>query len=440
MLLLPLSLLAVSKITELRRSAAAIPANIIVDASITQGKIPSSLWQNFAQGGEEPVDMIGPVATTAALLSPKLIRIDHVFDFFNVVQGPGLYDFSFLDKEINSILATGAKPMISLSYTPDSMAKNHQNANEPNNWDDWYNLVKATASHYSVDLKIDGIYYEVWNEPDLFGHWHIGRSPDYNTLYLQTASAVLSGAPTHNYKIGGPATTAYYPDWIKALFTTAADNHLPLDFVSWHRYSKDAQGYKDDAEKLGQVLTQYPQYFNLEKIISEAGPDSEPSVWYDNQLSGIHLMAMSTQLAGTIHRLFSFELVDGPSPRSAVSTGWGMLTHSGVAKPRFYAVEFLNRLAGDRLSSVGDGSFITSLSSKNNSTYQTLLVNYDPDDQHVETAPLTINNLPNGQYTVKISTFLGKINTKTTTVTNGVYQDQFYFDPNTAILVELTAQ
>ena len=94
LLILPLLILATKQIIDLRKGAAGIPANISVDTKNPGGNVPTTLWQNLSQGGEEPVDMIKPVIGQIKALSPKLIRIDHIFDFYKVDQGNNNYDFS----------------------------------------------------------------------------------------------------------------------------------------------------------------------------------------------------------------------------------------------------------------------------------------------------------------------------------------------------------
>lgn len=443
LVLLPILIFAAQKIIELRKGAAGTYANIFVDTQVTQGNIPQSLWQNLAQGGEEASDMIAPVAMQTRNLRPKLIRIDHIFDYFNVYQGNGNYNFEQLDRAVNTILSTGAKPMLSVSYTPASMTKNGENAGEPKDWNEWHNLVQATARHFSVDKNISGIYYEVWNEPDLFGGWHYGKSPSYSTLYIQTVKAIMDGAPNSDYKIGGPAITAYYSNWIKSLFATAAQNNIRLDFISWHKYSKNMEDYESDFNDMNKILSDYPQYFNIERLITEVGPNSDPDPWYDNNLSGIHLISLVTHLAGKVHRIFPFEIVDGPNPRSDKSSGWGMITHPSKGsklKPRYFAVQFLNQLQGQRLASNGDGTWVTSLSSKNGNTVQTLIVNYDQRNVHTETTPITFQGLNPGSYQIKTTNYMGNSTTKRITVesNSNSYTENIYLNPNTAAILELT--
>jgi len=439
LLLLPLTLLAVKKVIDLRKGAASVPANIVVDTQNPGLKVPSSLWRNLSQGGEEPVDMIKPIITQIRVLSPELIRVDHLFDYYNVYQGPGNYDFSRLDGVVDSVVSTGARPMLSISYTPASMTANNQNASPPRDWNEWYSLVKATAKRYSIDKNISGIYYEVWNEPDLFGGWHYSKKPSYTTLYHQTARAVVDGAGKSNYKIGGPAITAYYANWIKSLFKSTAASGIRLDFISWHKYSKNPADYLADFDNLNKILSDYPQYFDIERLITEIGPNPEPDPWYDGSQSGVHLMALVTQLSGKIHRIFTFEPVDGPNPRSNKSSGWGILTHDQKPKPRYYAIPFLNQLSdGFLLPGTGDGTYVTSLSAKSGTKYQTLLVNYDPRSTHSETVPLTLKGLTPGTYTVATKKYLGSATSKKVTITSPSLVENIYLEPNTAVIIEVT--
>lgn len=433
LLILPIIIIATKKIIDLRKGAAGTPANIIIDTQNPGVPVPSSLWQNLSQGGEEPVDMIKPVIGQIKALSPKLIRIDHIFDFYKVDQGNNNYDFSKLDGAIESILATGAKPMLSISYTPDSLP--------PKDWNQWYALVKATAHHYSVDKKISGIYYEVWNEPDLFGGWHYNSEPNYTTLYYKTSQAIVDGAQFANYKVGGPAITAYYANWIKSLFESTAKSNIRLDFISWHKYSKNPADYLADFDSLNKILSDYPQYFDIERLITEIGPNPEPDAWYDSSQSGVHLMSVVTQLTGKIHKIFTFEPVDGPNPRSDKSSGWGLITHSSKGskpKPRYYAIQFLNQLGGQLLSTSGDGTWVTSLSAKNRNKYQSLIVNYDQNSSHTETVPVSFKGLKPGTYTVVTKKYLGKTSTKKVTINSPTLTENIYMSPNSAVIIEIT--
>jgi len=58
---------------------------------------------------------------------------------------------------------------------PGVIAKDGNIINPPNDWNEWTLVVQKTIEHYSGknDRNMNGVYYEVWNEPDLaqFGGW-----------------------------------------------------------------------------------------------------------------------------------------------------------------------------------------------------------------------------------------------------------------------------
>ena len=81
---------------DLRKSASGTPAKIIIDTQNPGSNLSASLWQNLAQGGEEPTDMIKPIISQLRILRPELIRVDHLFDYYQVDKGNGNYDFSRL--------------------------------------------------------------------------------------------------------------------------------------------------------------------------------------------------------------------------------------------------------------------------------------------------------------------------------------------------------
>lgn len=440
LLAIPFTVYAANSISNLQKGASGTPANIQIFTTSNLGPVPSSLWQNLGQGGEEPKDMLAPILPLITDLSPQYIRLDHLFDYFDVYQGPNSFNFSRLDPVIDTIIKSGAKPFLSLSYTPARLSQNGQVAGEPSDYSQWQALISATAKRYTLDKNIAGIYYEVGNEPDLFGGWKYNRDPNYLTFYTQTAQALETALGSADYKIGGPAITNYYHNWMKAMLNNAAKNRLRLDFISWHQYGTNVQTFVDNIESFNSLLSNYPQYLSMQKILTEVGPNSEPDPAYAKPESGIHLISMSLQLAGYFHKLFPFEIVDGPTQK-ANNSGWGLISHpnfGGQPKPRYFAIKFLNLLRGNRLNTTGNGSWVTSFSSRNQNKIQTLLVNYDPQKTHVETVPIKYSGLVSGSYQLKTSNFLGDTTTQTLLVdSTGDLNHLVYFDTNTAKLIEL---
>jgi len=431
---LPLFLVLVQTAQHYLSQAAGINANIVVDASVSQGPI-IPIWQMLAQGGEEkfPFDKIIPKITQ---LQPKYIRIDHVFDFYDVVDkknGSISYDYSQLDKVVKQIIQTGALPFFSLSYMPPAIAQDGQILNPPQFWADWSTLIQRTIQHYSgqSEFNLTGVAYEIWNEPDLFGNWKIGGDKDYRLLYRYAVAGANQTQNTNLFKIGGPATTAPYENWVDGFLNYIAENHLRLDFYSWHRYDYNPLTFLEDVNRVDTWLFQNGAG-QIEKYITESGPDSKNNSINDSQLAAAHLVALSRQLLQRVNGVFTFEIKDGPTSH------WGLLTAAGQKKPRFNALNLLNNVTGTRLLLEGEGTWITGFAGRDGETIRVILVNLDINQSHLESVPVIITNLENGDYLYKEISLYEKEVGSIRTIINNTFTNTILLQPNQILLLELT--
>jgi len=394
--------------------AASIKANIVVDVEKTSGPFPDR-WKAFAQGGEESgVRMLENVVPKISELYPKYIRLDHIYDFYDVVsrdQSNNLsFNFDKLDKTVCDIYHTGAKPFFSLGYMPPTMSDDGSLIGKPKNWNEWTFLVQQTVEHYSGKGTIlpcgalenfwkTDIYYEVWNEPDLesFGKWrYTGGDKSYSDLYFYSVKGANQAQNVFDFKIGGPVTTALYKNWIQKFLDFIIANNLRIDFISWHHYSKKTDDYTDDIIKLNKWLSEspkYDQYENLSKIISEWGYDSNVNEIADTEVGAAHTTASLRNLLNADVKLaFLFEIKDGVSP------SWGILGHEGQEKPRYKALKLLNSLEGDRLVVEGEGSNVSAIASKTEEKISLFLTNYDESGRNYEAVPVIFRNLEEINY------------------------------------------
>ncbi|KUK79130.1 MAG: hypothetical protein XD95_0595, partial [Microgenomates bacterium 39_7] len=164
--------LQIDTVREFFSQASGEPANITVDTQNVLGTLNRS-WRNLAQGGESKNWRLQPISEKVKRLNPQQIRVDHIYDFYDIVHGsPGnlSFDFTQLDIIINDILEVGAKPYISLSYMPPTISSGDI-VDAPHNWADWQLTVQRTIEHISGTRGITDVYYEVWNEPNLNIEW-----------------------------------------------------------------------------------------------------------------------------------------------------------------------------------------------------------------------------------------------------------------------------
>ena len=204
-------------------------AAIGVDAQGILGPMPAP-WRAVAQGGEEIKTFLDGNVVGVAEWKPEQIRIDHIYDQFGVVSREGRelkFDWRELDLLVDKIASTGAKPFFSLSYMPESISSGDLVA-QPRSWDEWAWVVQKTIEHYSGEKGFDGLYYEVWNEPDLFGKWTLRGEKNYLKLYEFAALGAGRARGVKSFKLGGPATTGLYKDWVGRLLAYVAQKNLKL--------------------------------------------------------------------------------------------------------------------------------------------------------------------------------------------------------------------
>jgi len=419
-------------------------ANLVFNLEGVIGKTPTP-WRNLAQGGEEPGDMIAGVISDVRALKPEYIRIDHIYDAYKVVsrnEGQLVYDWSRLDDAVSSIMATGAKPFFSLSYMPEVIAKGDI-VSVARDWNEWGQVVEATIQHYSgINQKnIDGVIYEVWNEPDLFGSFKTYGEKNYLDMYAAAAKAAAKVRGTNLFEIGGPATTGLYKNWLERLIKFVDENNLRMDFISWHRYTTDLEQYEKDVAQARLWAENIPALINLKFYITEWGFNSENDKGYDEKAGAIHLLAAARTMVGTVDRAFVFEIKDGPGTEKYWGR-WGLLTNEKYGtpekKPRYKAIEFINSLFPYRMSVSGEGSWVKSLATINeNGDIKIMIANYDPKGTHVEAVPITLENLPKYQFTITRQNFMGESRSINVATDSATWKTSEYFEANSAAMLTI---
>lgn len=424
--------------------ASAEPANIQVDVQAVIGPMPRP-WRNLAQGGEDSNWRLEPLAGQVKLLKPEYIRIDHVYDFYEIVQGgPGNLSFNFskLDPILTDILATGAKPYIALSYMPTAISSGDIVAT-PRSYADWQLTVQKTIEHISGTRKISDVYYEVWNEPDLFGGWKYYGAKNYLDLYGAAARGAAGARNVQPFKIGGPATTALYKNWFDALAKYAIANNLRFDFFSYHRYNLNVEQFKKDMTEARTWLQAYPQLEStLEIHLTEWGHDSNNHPGYDSNFGAAHTVAGAIEMVGVIDRAFAFEIQDGKDGEGKPFWGrWGLFTHKDVGaqpKPRYRALQMLDSIGNQRLQLLGKGGFVKALAARTDTeSVQVVLSNYDADGRHVETVPVTFTSITPGTYSITTTMLGGQKRSATVATTEAILRTFVPMPANSVGIMEL---
>lgn len=450
LLLIPLVLFFTKETKRFFSSAAPIKANITVDVKKIISPLPYN-WKALAQGGEEQgVRMFENVIPQISALFPRYIRIDHIYDFYNVVNrgnnGELNFNWEQLDQTVCDIFHTGAKPFFSLGYMPETLSDDGSLIGTPKNWDEWTFLVQKTIERYSgKSTRLCGqvtgeffkdIYYEVWNEPDheSFGKWSLyGGKKDYKLLYFYSSTGASRALNVYHFFLGGPATTAAYKNWFQNFLRFISDNNLKIDFLSWHHYTKNPVDFSDDLININNWLAddEFERFRTLPKIISEWGYDSMPNPISDTNIGAAHtIVSIRNLIEQKLEMAFAFEIKDGPIPR------WGILSYSGEKKPRYQALRLLNLLERYQLQVDGEGTFVKAVTGGWQNRIGVVLVNYDKENKNTELVPLKFINLDSDGYTITLFNLIGEISKEEIRI-NREFEKTILMPPNAVVALVL---
>ncbi len=387
---------------------------IQVDAGHTLGPI-SPVWNYF--GYDEPNYTYAPhgkelIAELAASNSERVqIRTHNLLTTGNGTAalkwgstnaytedsaGHSVYDWTILDKILDTYLESGAKPFVEIGFMPEALSsspepyRHHFPQGElftgwtypPTNYDKWRELVYQLTLHCIArygKAEVTSWNWEVWNEPDI-GYWH-GTPEEYDKLYDYAVEGVRRALP--EAMVGGPATTgpgaAKAADFLKQFLRHCAigknyatgKTGAPLDFISFH--AKGSPEVKDGAVRMGLAhqlrdveeglkIVASSQFSHLPLILSEADPEGcaacsakdHPQNEYRNgtlypAYTAAAIRAMldlnenaKANLAGILTWAFEFE--DQP-----YFLGYRTLATNGIDKAILNLFRMLGLISGERV-------------------------------------------------------------------------------------------
>lgn len=365
----------------------------------------------LGQGGLSEEPMWENRAAEIRALRPKIIRL-FIQEYFNLLPARGKYNFATLDRSVDLILKTGAKPLMTIAFKPRVLFPTiDQDAVEPNDWGEWERLITALVKHYKD--RGDGIqYWEVANEPDIGedgGCPYRFKPENYTTYYKRTAEAVLRADP--QAKVGGPALAHWKSPILPAFLEFCAKGGAPLHFVSWHIYSSSPEQIRGTIDGVKKLISAHPS-LHVETMLNEwnlalmkPDPDNliiQPAyvletIW--NMIEAgldyscyYHIRDYHVEPA-TFAQFFSKHGV-------AFMAGWwnrmpqydGLFDFQNEVRPAYFAFKLLSRVNGKRLKVESEGVHALAAHDEEYESKNLLVWNFS--DQPVN-ATLEFRGLPN---------------------------------------------
>ena len=311
---------------------------------------------------------------------------------------------------IKQVSDSGGVVILGLCSTPSGLGKVLDKNSPPHNLKIYKERVKDIIRQLSCSKKYN-IWYEVWNAPDL-GDFFLGERLEYLNLYRIIGEAVreLRQETKISIPLGGPAVSCWFANiepnniltpersLIYELIKYCNSYRLPLDFISWHAYSSDAQVEKQNTiynKSFIKLVREWLSYFhfesNLPLIIDEwnfdAGANILPERGKDAYIAASFIPARlkNMQEAGVDYQTY-FCLEDfGGNPEGATrnlgvfSFDIGHAEHKGYAKASYNTLRMLNLLGNELLPVKSTDEFVGIITTKSVDYLAILIYNYiDP--------------------------------------------------------------
>ncbi|HEX6076345.1 MAG TPA: xylan 1,4-beta-xylosidase [Micromonosporaceae bacterium] len=351
---------------------------VVVDAARTAGPL-SRPWQPMI-GSEHLSHLLSEDRTGGRSIGRELaealrtmhteLGVRHVrahgilcddLGVYREVDGQPWHDFSRVVAVYDRVLDLGLRPVVELSFMPHDLARDPSRTvfgyraivSPPKDWDRWADLVRDLVAHLVDRFGLDEVRhwdFEVWNEANLEVFWS-GTKAEYLRLYEVTARAVKDVDPS--LAVGGPGSAA--AAWNGDLLEYVTGNGVPIDFLSTHTYGSPPLDLRPlcvryGLERLRLLWTEWgitPTHFN---------PVS------DGVLAATFLLRGMRSAAGRLDALAYWVASDHfeelGRPPALFHGGFGLLTVGNLRKPRYWALDALNRLGREEVAVglTGDGA------------------------------------------------------------------------------------
>jgi xylan 1,4-beta-xylosidase len=331
-------------------------------------------------------------------------------------HGNAVYNFAYVDQIYDGLLKNGVRPVVEISFMPKKLAFNpdalhpfwyKQNVSPPKSMERWDDLMAHFAQHLVDRYGIDEVaqwYFEVWNEPNIDFWGGIPRQRSYFELYDHTARDLKRVSP--RLRVGGPATAA--AAWVDDFLKHAAENHVPVDFVSTHGYADDTV---EDMFGTNETIAMDDRVCRaIEKVRGQIKASAMPGLplfWTEWNVPGNHeardTIFVGPALANTVRAcdgkvdamsFWTFSDVfeeGGPIPQPFAGQ-FGLRAKGGINKPSYYGFGLLHKLGEQRFAAASQNVIATKSADGSLAIAAWNLV--DPDQQgSMQTLTLTIRGV-----------------------------------------------
>lgn len=326
-------------------------------------------------------------------------------------DGAPVYQWDGLERVLDTLVASGVKPMIVCGGLPDALTtgpirRNESGgaANRPVDYARYQDMITQMFRRLEKTYGAEEVrtwYFEVWSQPDHEGSWEGGRAAPFsedttaaqaepfNRLYDHFVAGAL--AVDEKVRIGGPGLAGDVSFFRRFLEHCARGTNFAtgkpgarVDFLSWHRYGTVSDIVRWNSELRGIVEQDFPELKGAQFILSECGSGS---VEGGRSATAYEAARMAALLDGNARSPRPVDLIfrSGDLVDDHFNGFRSLITQVGnntLPLPAFRLYMMLTKMGAERLKTdapAGIGALATHPTAKQqkNAT-QVLLYRYDP--------------------------------------------------------------
>ena len=203
------------------------------------GKDLTAAWKKIGVSGIRLHDSNGTFSS--------VVDVHAVFPLINNPKAdpddPANYTFERTDEYMHYVMGMGVDVIYRLGASIE-WSDGAYGAVKPADYDQWTRVCANIIRHYTQGWK-NGFHYpirkwEIWNEPESHGLMFAnGTDEDFYRLYVHASKELKRLFP--DLLIGGAAVTSPCKPFFRKFLDYVKAEGAPLDFASWHIYSRNVQ-------------------------------------------------------------------------------------------------------------------------------------------------------------------------------------------------------
>ena len=281
-----------------------------------------------------------------------------------------VYNYTYIDRIIDSYIALGIRPYLELGFMPDKLASGTQtifywkgNTTPPKDYSVWTDMVVSLLRHLRSRYGEEVLDWpiEVWNEPNLPGFWKDADMNEYFRLFRETFNAIK--AYDGRFKVGGPAICGVRDElWIRSFLEFCRDNGIKPDNITRHHYTVEFPEYQGEygyskledpdmrianLQTSRDIIDSFDEFRGTPMHITEFSTSYIPrGVIHDTNLNAAYIAGQLSRL-GDMNESYSYWTFGDVFEETGVPFTpfhGGMVAAGCIPKPVFWTFAFFKKL------------------------------------------------------------------------------------------------